>query len=218
MTEYERLLERKRSEHGDRFVEPWGVEKFASFLHSGIRIRVRTTYPSGDVEERTGTVGITSGWRPAFLLMHRSSDHGSWDTIDERDEITAVRWNGHDYEPVSGPAYKAIGRSPTTPSDPTPEPVSQAVFQDVSAPENPTPGYPSPFTHVRPATKRPGEGWMVFGDPRPLDQAFILNRHGDSVGVVGPSPNTPDSLILVNAWQTETMPAPAFHYYMTVSA
>lgn len=110
MTEYERFIERKEKEYGDRFIRPWGEEKFARFLHSDVRIRVRTTYPSGDVFERTGTVGITTGQHPAFLLMHRSNSIGSWDVVDERDEITAVRWNGRTYDPVRGPAYAALPR------------------------------------------------------------------------------------------------------------
>lgn len=60
--------------------------RFTPFLHTGQRIRVRT----GDFS-RTGTVGITTGWRPAYLLMHRSNARGSWDVLGYRDHITAVK-------------------------------------------------------------------------------------------------------------------------------
>lgn len=145
MTEYEKFLERKRAEYGDRFIEPWGANLFSRFLRSPIRIRVRTTYPSGDVFERTGTVGITTGHHPAFLLIHRSNDIGSWDVIDERDEIIAVRWDGRTYEPVFGPAYASSERAPVSPPAAA-ESISQAISQNISAPEKPTPRFPSPLT------------------------------------------------------------------------
>jgi hypothetical protein len=50
--------------------------------------------------ERTGVVSSTTGWVPAFLLVHRSSDHGSWDALSSRDRLVAV-WNGRRYVEVS---------------------------------------------------------------------------------------------------------------------
>jgi hypothetical protein len=75
---------------------------FAPYLHKDVRLKVRTIYTDGEVSEefvRTGTVGMTGGWAPVFLLMHRSNAHGSWDTLGERDEIIAI-WNGRRYEEV----------------------------------------------------------------------------------------------------------------------
>lgn len=49
---------------------------------------------------RTGRIGITTGWRPAFLLMHRSSDHGSSDVLGPNDRVIAVqRRNNGPYVP-----------------------------------------------------------------------------------------------------------------------
>ncbi len=94
---YLRLLtEAGRREHGDRF-DASDLERaahFAPYLRTGLRLKVR----KGDFE-RTGTVGKTTGWRPAFLLMHRSSDRGSWDVLGPDDEIVAT-WNGRQYMPV----------------------------------------------------------------------------------------------------------------------
>lgn len=68
--------------------------RFAPFLHTRQRIRV------ADGEWiRTGTVGRTGGWRPAYLLMHRRSDRGSWDVLGPRDRITHIRI-GRTYVPV----------------------------------------------------------------------------------------------------------------------
>ena len=60
--------------------------KLVPHFRSGVRIRVA----NGEYV-RTGKVGITTGWRPAFLLMHRSSDTGSSDVLNERDQITGVQ-------------------------------------------------------------------------------------------------------------------------------
>jgi hypothetical protein len=80
--------------HGERFDASELVSAFARFHGTGQRIRV----VNGDFI-RTGRVGMTTGWRPAFLLMHRSSDHGSWDVLGPRDVITHVQY-GRTYEPT----------------------------------------------------------------------------------------------------------------------
>jgi hypothetical protein len=90
------LVDAGRREYGDRFdpSELAAAQHFAPYLRSGLRLKVR----NGDFE-RTGTVGKTTGWRPAFLLMHRSSDHGSWDVLGPEDEIVAT-WDGRRYREV----------------------------------------------------------------------------------------------------------------------
>lgn len=67
------------------------AEWFAPYLHEQIRVKVRTEYPSGHVHERTGIVGITTGWKPAFLLRARTSAHGSSDVLGAGDKIVAVK-------------------------------------------------------------------------------------------------------------------------------
>ena len=72
---------------------------------SGQRVRVVTVYGTGpDREEyvRTGIVSITTGWRPAFMLMHRSSDHGSSDLLGSSDVVSHVQ-RGRTYAPVVTP-------------------------------------------------------------------------------------------------------------------
>lgn len=70
------------------------ADQFRPYLHSSTRLRVRRVYPGGEVYERTGTVGKTTGWKPAYLLMHRSSDHGSSDLLGPDDKIVAVKYPG----------------------------------------------------------------------------------------------------------------------------
>ncbi len=61
------------------------------------RIRVRFAYG----EERTGTVGKTTGWRPVYLLMARADSIGSADVLGPDDVITAIKQaNGRRYTEV----------------------------------------------------------------------------------------------------------------------
>lgn len=39
---------------------------------------------------RRGRVSVTTGWKPALLLMHRRSDRSSADVLDERDHLVRV--------------------------------------------------------------------------------------------------------------------------------
>ena len=57
---------------------------------AGPRIEVRTTYDDGTVWIRRGSVSISQGWQPVFLLMSQANSHGSSDVLKETDEITAV--------------------------------------------------------------------------------------------------------------------------------
>ena len=84
---YLQLVQRGQERHGDKFSEADLVEKFRHYFVTGERIKVRDS--SG--WERTGTVGVTTGWRPAFLLMHRSNAIGPWDVLSASDEVIAVQ-------------------------------------------------------------------------------------------------------------------------------
>lgn len=64
---------------------------FDQYYHAG-RVRVRFS----DGVELTGTIGRTTGWRPCYLLMRRSSDFGSSWTIGPNDRIVAVQ-RGREY-------------------------------------------------------------------------------------------------------------------------
>ena len=63
------------------------ASSFAGYHGTAQRIRVR--FASG--AELTGTVGKTTGWRPAYLLMLRSSDRGSPHLLTIDDQIIAVQ-------------------------------------------------------------------------------------------------------------------------------
>ena len=60
--------------------------KFVPYYGSDERIKVKY----GD-EVITGTVGVTTGWKPVFLLMLRSDSVGSIYTLGKKDKIIGVR-------------------------------------------------------------------------------------------------------------------------------
>jgi len=90
-TKFEQYLERGRWQYGSKFDVRDLHEQFIPYFNSGERIRVRTTFVGGEVWERTGTVGVTTGWKPAFLLMHRITDIGSSDLLSRNAQVVAVK-------------------------------------------------------------------------------------------------------------------------------
>jgi hypothetical protein len=91
MTNLEHIIAQGQAEHGEAFDASNLAPQFLPYYRTMRRLRVRTTYPSGETFERTGWVGKTTGWRPVFLLMRRSDSISSWDTLGEADEIVAVQ-------------------------------------------------------------------------------------------------------------------------------
>jgi hypothetical protein len=91
-TEYQKHLAQRGRYTDTRDLDAAG--QFKPFFH-GDRIKVE-----GPMGTRFGRVGMTTGERPAFLLMHRSTDMGSWDVLGPEDKVTAVK-NGSRYIPVA---------------------------------------------------------------------------------------------------------------------
>ena len=61
--------------------------QFTEYLHNGTRLIVRNRTTG---YTRRGTVGKTTGWKPAYILMHRRTDTGSWDVLSTEDEIVGT--------------------------------------------------------------------------------------------------------------------------------
>lgn len=95
MRSYDDYLGTKRDQFGDKFDPSALAQEFVPYFESGERIRV----VDGE-HVRTGTIGVTTGWRPAFLLMHRSSDDGSSDVLGLKDRVTHVK-RGRTYVAVT---------------------------------------------------------------------------------------------------------------------
>lgn len=113
MSTYTDYLTRAQRSHGEKFDSSSLAPQFITWFNTGQRIKVRTTYSSGETYIRTGIVGVTTGWRPAFILMHRSNAFGSSDVLDARDEVIAVQRGRKYHELVKGEnAYGMIEVAP----------------------------------------------------------------------------------------------------------
>ena len=80
------LLLRRAEQYPKQFSSEDLFEQFVPYYQSGQRIEV--TYSTGEVKR--GTVGVTTGWRPCFLLMlRRDSIWSSW-TLGKNDKVTKI--------------------------------------------------------------------------------------------------------------------------------
>ena len=89
------LAHRAQNYYGHKWDATDLAPQFIPYFWTNIRIRVAG--PSGS---RTGTVGVTTGWRPVFLLIHRSSARGSFDVLTTDDRVVAIQ-RGRRYVPIS---------------------------------------------------------------------------------------------------------------------
>lgn len=85
-SKFSRYISRKIREYGDDFDSSDLAPQFIKYFNSGERIKV--DYGGKIV---TGTVGITTGWRPTFLLMRKETDIDSEYLLREDDKVIAVR-------------------------------------------------------------------------------------------------------------------------------
>ena len=86
MTKFEGFLQRADMRYGLAFDKRGLAEQFIPFYNSGQRIRVKTCGM-----ELTGTISVTTGWRPCFLLMRTVRSIGSPWTLDQDNVILAVK-------------------------------------------------------------------------------------------------------------------------------
>lgn len=93
MSRYTEYCERKHrvyANYANQFDASDLASQFVEYFDSGDRIEVTTSYPSGEQWIRRGRVGITSGWKPVFLLMARRNCLGSSDVLGTSDIVTRV--------------------------------------------------------------------------------------------------------------------------------
>jgi hypothetical protein len=79
---YNQYTANKRAEYGDKFDPSDLNPAFIPALESGQRIEVKIY---GEIKR--GTVGVTTGWKPSFLLMLRSNSRGSSYLLDGDAEL-----------------------------------------------------------------------------------------------------------------------------------
>jgi hypothetical protein len=91
MSRFTDYIARKRHEYGDKFDPSKLAEQFKLYLHSGERITIEFCDSDGKCyETKRGTVGVTTGWRPSFMLMLRSNSIGSSHLLGKNDRIKRV--------------------------------------------------------------------------------------------------------------------------------
>jgi hypothetical protein len=97
MDKFQDFLSRKSREYGERFDASNLAPRFAPYLGTQTRIKVETC---GIV--KTGTIGVTTGWRPAFLLMVSSRSIGSPWVLGAGDKVLAIKADGaRKYTPMA---------------------------------------------------------------------------------------------------------------------
>ena len=95
MRDYEEAISRRKAQHGDKFSESGLAQQFRRYYNSQERVKVHFEYG----EELTGTIGMTTGWVPCFLLMRTSRSMGSPWTLGDKDRVIAVK-SGRTYRPT----------------------------------------------------------------------------------------------------------------------
>ena len=91
---YREFIERKQREYGEKFDPSDLNPAFVRYFENGERVKV-PFYG----ENVTGTIGVTAGWRPCFVLMRRSNSIGSSWCINQDSKVIAVK-RGRTYQAV----------------------------------------------------------------------------------------------------------------------
>lgn len=82
MKNFNDYLNRKKQEYGEKF-DPSNLNKdFIQYYENQEKITVDFGY-----EKKRGRIGITTGWKPCFLLMLTVRSIGSSYTIGKTDKI-----------------------------------------------------------------------------------------------------------------------------------
>ncbi len=83
--QYKSRKARQCANEGKTF-DPSGLAaQFVRYFENGQRVEVETC---GEVKR--GRVGVTTGWKPVFILMLRRSDCGSGWTLGANDKVLRV--------------------------------------------------------------------------------------------------------------------------------
>lgn len=82
---FETFIQRKQAQYGDKFDASNLAPQFVPYFNSRQRVRVRFSHG----EEMTGRIGVTTGWRPCFLLMRYATSMGSPWTLEAGDSVIA---------------------------------------------------------------------------------------------------------------------------------
>lgn len=91
MRNYQEMINRKITEYGNKFSDKDLNKNFIPYYENQKRIEVSFCSDTGkEYERKRGIVGITTGWKPIFLLMLTKRSIGSSWTIGKNDKIVKV--------------------------------------------------------------------------------------------------------------------------------
>jgi hypothetical protein len=83
---YSDFIRRKETEWGKKFTQRSLAKKFIPYYENQKRIEVK--FDTGEIKR--GTVGVTTGWAPVFLLILRRNSMGSIWILHSEDKIVKV--------------------------------------------------------------------------------------------------------------------------------
>lgn len=95
MRSYQDMLARRKNEFGDHFDASALASQFIKYYESQERIKV--LFSDGSTE--CGTIGVSTGRIPCFLLIRRVTDMGSSNVLAVTDKVIAVQ-RGKKYYPI----------------------------------------------------------------------------------------------------------------------
>ena len=88
MTRYQEYVDQKQRQYGSKFSASSLAPQFVDAFNNRKRITIEFVNGAGKVYEvRRGTIGVTTGWVPCFLLMNNSRSAGSSFTLHQTDRI-----------------------------------------------------------------------------------------------------------------------------------
>jgi len=88
LTKFELFCNRKAVEYGGKFDPSDLHPQFVQAFNSGERIGIDFVNDKGEVyETKRGTIGVTTGWKPVFLLMLTKRSTGSVYTLGKHDTL-----------------------------------------------------------------------------------------------------------------------------------
>jgi len=103
--DYGSYIERKKAEFGDKFDDSELSKQFISYYENQKRIEV-DVHGSG---LKRGRVGITTGWKPVFLLVATTRSMGSSVTLSDKDKIIRVVSEEIENEATVEPRHRPDG-------------------------------------------------------------------------------------------------------------
>ena len=86
MNNFTDLVNRRTAQYGDKFDVSDLDKRFIAYYQNGQRIKVETCSMV-----MTGTVGVTTGWKPVFLLMRTSRSIGSSWILGTESKLLSVQ-------------------------------------------------------------------------------------------------------------------------------